>query len=115
MEDHAGLRTELRLLLETEADIQVVGEAATGTEAVQLARALRPDVVVIDLTLPGMNSLKATTRITHDLPGSKVFMLVVEDDEQYRCQMFRAGAVGYVLKKAVDTTLVAAIRTAVRG
>ena len=114
-DDHAVLRAGLRALLAAQGGLEVVGEAADGAEAVRLAQALRPDVVVMDIGMPGVNGIDATARIKRDLPAAKVLILSMHDDQGYLRQVLRAGASGYVLKKAADTELLAAIQAAARG
>ncbi len=114
-DDHAVLRAGLRALLAAQGDLEVVGEASDGAEAIRLTQALRPDVVVMDIGMPGVSGIDATARIKRDLPGAKVLILSMHDDRGYLRQVLRAGASGYVLKKAADTELLAAIRAAARG
>ncbi len=114
-DDHAVLRAGLRALLTVQGDLEVVGEASEGAEAIRLCQALRPDVVVMDISMPGVGGIEATARIKRDLPGTKVLILSMHDDRGYLRQVLRAGASGYVLKKAADTELLAAIRAAARG
>ena len=114
-DDHAVLRTGLRLLLSAQPDIEVVGEAADGGEAMAKARALRPDVVLMDLTMPGVGGLEATGRIKDESPGTKVLVLTMHDDPSYLRQLLKAGASGYVVKKSADVDLLLAIRAAHRG
>ena len=114
-DDHAVLRAGLRVLLSAQADLEVVGEAAEGAEALRLARSLKPDVVVMDIGMPGVSGIDATARIRRELPSTKVLILSMHDDQGYLRQALRAGASGYVLKKAADTELLAAIRAAARG
>lgn len=114
-DDHAVLRAGLRALLAAEGDLLVVGEASEGAEAIRLCQALRPDVVVMDIGMPGVSGIDATARIKRDLPGTKVLILSMHDDRGYLRQVLRVGASGYVLKKAADTELLAAIRAAARG
>jgi two-component system response regulator NreC len=114
-DDHAVLRTGLRLLLNAQPDIEVVGEAADGAEAMAKARALRPDVVLMDLTMPGIGGLEATGRIKDECPGIKVLVLTMHNDPSYLRQLLRAGASGYVLKKSADADVISAIHAAHRG
>jgi two-component system response regulator NreC len=114
-DDHAVLRTGLKLLLSAQPDIEVVGEAADGGEAMAKARALRPDVVLMDLTMPGIGGLEATGRIKDESPGIKVLVLTMHDDPSYLRQLLKAGASGYVVKKSADVDLLSAIRAAHRG
>lgn len=114
-DDHAVLRAGLRALLAAQGDLEVVGEAADGTEAIRLAQALHPDVVVMDIGMPGVSGIDATAKIKRELPAAKVLILSMHDDRGYLRQVLRAGASGYVLKKAADTELLAAIRAAARG
>ena len=113
-DDHAVLRSGLRLLLDAEPDIEVVGDCATGEEAVRAVVASPPDVVLMDISMPGGGGLAATERIRQQCRQVKVLVLTMHDDEGYLRQFLRAGASGYVLKKAADTELTAAIR-AVHG
>lgn len=114
-DDHAVLRTGLKLLLSAQPDIEVVGEAADGGEAMAKARALRPDVILMDLTMPGIGGSEATGRIKDESPGIKVLVLTMHDDPSYLRQLLNAGASGYVLKKSADADLLSAIRAAHRG
>ncbi|MBI4552825.1 MAG: response regulator transcription factor [Candidatus Latescibacteria bacterium] len=114
-DDHAVLRAGLRLLLNAEPDMTVVGEAATGAEAVELAKSLHPDVVLMDLKMPGLGGVEATRYLKREVLHVKVLILTMHDDEGYLRQALRAGASGYVLKKAADTDLVAALRAVYRG
>jgi len=114
-DDHTVLRSGLRALLSVHGDLEVVGEAAEGAEAIRLAQALKPDVVVMDIGMPGVSGIDATARIRRELPPTKVLILSMHDDQGYLRQALRAGAAGYVLKKAADTELLAAIRAAARG
>lgn len=115
VDDHTVLRSGLRALLSAQADLEVIGEAAEGGEALRLAQALTPDVVVMDIGMPGVGGIDATARIRRELPATKVLILSMHDDQGYLRQALRAGASGYVLKKAADTELLAAIRAAARG
>ena len=114
-DDHAMFREGIRLLLETRGGFEVVGEAATGKEAVALARSLRPDVVVMDIGMPGMNGLDATRLIQADNPGSRVLILTMHDTDEYFFSALDAGASGYVLKEAASNDLVNAIESVHRG
>ncbi len=114
-DDHTVLRAGLRALLSAQGDLEVVAEASDGAEAIRLTQALHPDVVVMDIGMPGVSGIDATARIKHDVPAVKVLILSMHDDRGYLHQVLRAGASGYVLKKAADTELLAAIRAAARG
>ena len=114
-DDHTVLRSGLRALLSAQADLEVAGEAADGAEALRLAQTIKPDVVVMDIGMPGVSGIDATARIRRELPATKVLILSMHDDQGYLRQALRAGASGYVLKKAADTELLAAIRAAARG
>lgn len=114
-DDHAVLRAGLRMLLNAEPDMEVVGEAGNGIEAVARAGELRPDIVLMDLAMPPLGGIAATEQITSELHGVRVLVLSMHDDESYLHQALRAGASGYVLKKAADSDLLAAIRAVYRG
>jgi two-component system response regulator NreC len=115
VDDHPVVRAGLRTLLSAQDDIEVVGEADDGRAAIARAIELQPDVVVMDITMKGMGGLEATQEITRRLPGTKVLVLTMHENEEYLRQMLEAGATGYVLKQAVDTELVVAIRAVQRG
>ncbi|MDQ6670182.1 MAG: response regulator transcription factor [Chloroflexota bacterium] len=109
-DDHTIVRQGVRLCLEAMGDIEVVAEAEDGQVAVQLAHQLRPDVAVVDLTMPRLNGVEAIRQIRRDLPDTEVVVLSVHDSEPYVVQALRAGAAGYVLKRNAATELAAAIR-----
>lgn len=115
VDDHAILRAGLRLLLASYSDIQVVGEAANGAEALSRVSELKPDVVVMDIAMPGVNGLVATRQILDAHPNTKIVILTQYDNKEYVLPLLKLGASGYVLKQAVDTDLVLAIRTVMRG
>jgi two-component system response regulator NreC len=110
-DDHAIVRQGLHSLLEKEPDIEVVGEAEDGREALELARELMPDVVVMDITMPNLNGVEATRLITHEFPKVKVIALSMHSDRTFVVSMLKAGASGYVLKECLSDELVEAIRT----
>jgi two-component system response regulator NreC len=114
-DDHTIVRQGVRLCLEAMGDIEVVAEAEDGQIAVQLANQLRPDVAVVDLTMPRLNGVEAIRQIRRDLPDTEVVVLSVHDSEPYVVQALRAGAAGYVLKRNAATELAAAIRAAHDG
>jgi two-component system response regulator NreC len=114
-DDHAVLRSGLRALLSLEPDMEVVGEASTGREAVETAEALKPDVVVMDISMPEMDGMEAAERIHRLGLPTHVVMLTVHAEDRYLFQTLRLGASGYVLKSSTDKDLTEAIRTAYRG
>lgn len=103
------------MILSTHPDIQVVGEASNGEQAVSLAQTLRPDVVVMDISMPGMNGIEATQQIRQRAAEVNVLALTMHEDDHYVFQLLKAGAAGYVLKRAAATDLVDAVRAAARG
>jgi two-component system, NarL family, response regulator NreC len=113
-DDHAVLRSGLRVLLDAQPDMEVIGEAADGAEAVREALSLRPDVVLMDVAMTGEGGLEATRRIREQAPEVKVLVLSMYDDESYLRRALEAGASGYALKRAADTELLSAIRAVVR-
>ena len=115
VDDHSLVRRGFRRMLEDEPDINVVGEAADGEEAVKLARSLKPRVIVMDCALPGINGLQATRQILQSAPETLVLMLSMHTEETWVRQALDAGARGYVLKNAMDLELGAAIRRIVNG
>jgi two-component system response regulator NreC len=114
-DDHAVLRAGLRMLLEAQSDMTVVGEAATGEEAVALVEDLRPDIVLLDLSMPGSGGLDVIRRIKVIHPEAAVLVLTMHDDASYLRRALEAGSAGYVLKRAADSDLVTAIRAVSRG
>ncbi len=114
-DDHPVLRRGLRALIEEEPDMEVVGEAGNGLEAVQLAERLRPDVVIMDISMPELDGLEATRRIRERSPSTYILILTVHAHERYLFPVLKAGASGYVRKTAADEELVEAIRVVARG
>lgn len=114
-DDHAIVREGVRMILSAHPDIQVVAEAATGHQALAMAQATRPDVVIMDISMPGMTGIEATAQIRQRLPEVNVIALTMHEDDHYVFQLLRAGAAGYVLKRAAATDLVDAVRAASRG
>jgi two-component system, NarL family, response regulator NreC len=115
VDDHAVVRSGIRLLLAQEEDIEPVGEAGTGREAIFQARSLRPDVVLMDVVMPGQSGLEVLPTLVHEHPDTKVLLLSMQDDPRYVREAFAAGARGYVLKEAADAEVVAAVREVARG
>jgi DNA-binding NarL/FixJ family response regulator len=114
-EDHGIVRSGLRLLLERQPDIEVVAEAADGAEARDLAVRERPDLAILDVKMPKLTGLQATREIKRQAPEVSVLILSMHDDERYLFEALKAGASGYVLKRAADTDLVDAVRAVARG
>lgn len=114
-DDHAVLRAGLRMLLEAEHDMSVVAEAADGREATARAEALQPDIILLDLTMPGLGGIEALPQIRRCVPDAQVLILTMHEDHAYLKQVLGAGAAGYVLKKAADIELLSAIRAVARG
>jgi DNA-binding NarL/FixJ family response regulator len=114
-EDHALVRSGFRVLLEELGDIEVVGEVADGREAVRFAVSRRPDLVLMDLTMPELNGLDATAEIAHQCPEVRVLVLSMHGDEEYVAQALKAGAAGYLLKGAGRVELELAVRAVARG
>lgn len=114
-DDHTIVRAGVRMLLESEPDMVVVGEALTGDEAVLLADELRPTVILMDIAMPTLNGLEATRRIKAALPDTRVLVLTMHRSDEYFFEMLKAGASGYVLKAADTDELLTAIRVVARG
>jgi two-component system response regulator NreC len=115
VDDHAMFRAGIKALLEADGKVAVVGEAASGDDAVDLVRALKPDVVVMDLSMPGSNGLEATRRIAALELDTSVLVLTVHAEEEYLVPVVEAGASGYLTKTSADTDLLEAIRVVARG
>jgi two-component system response regulator NreC len=114
-DDHLILREGIRLLLGKVPDIEVIGEAGEGGEAVAKVEQLVPDVVLMDVTMPGLNGLEATEQIKQKTPQVKVLILTMHETDQYLSRMLRAGASGYVVKTTTHSELISAIRVVHRG
>ena len=114
-DDHGIVRGGLRLLLDHQPDMEVVAEACDGVEAVEQALRVRPDLCVLDVSMPRMTGLQATVEIRSHAPEIAVLLLSMYDDERYLFEALQAGAAGYVLKREADTALVAAVRAVARG
>jgi len=114
-DDHAILRAGLRLLLDAQPDMQVVGETSDGLETLARAGELQPDVILLDLTMPNLGGLDALPLLKQRAPGIRVLILTMHDNEGYLRQALQSGAAGYVLKGAVDSELLNAIRAVARG
>jgi two-component system response regulator NreC len=115
VDDHAILRAGLRMLVNTQADMEVVSEAPDGEKAVQGVRDTRPDVTLLDLTMPQVGGMKALQEIARNCRETRVLVLTMHDDPAYLRSALAAGASGYLLKRAVDAELLAAIRAVHRG
>ncbi len=115
VDDHTLVRQGIRQLLDRETDIEVVEEAANAQEGVQKTREMRPDIVLMDVAMPGLSSFEAVRQIRKQSPGSKVLFLTMYDDEEYVMECMEAGAAGYVLKNAPIQQLIAAARDVYRG
>lgn len=114
-DDHGVVRKGLRFLLETEPDLEVVGEAADGKQAADLAAELEPDVVVMDVAMPRLNGIDATSLVVKRRPETGVIILSMYSDEQYLVRTLSAGARGYLLKDSAEADLVAAVRSVAGG
>lgn len=115
VDDHAVVRSGLRLLLDADPTLEVVGEAGDGRQAVFQNRALEPDVVVMDVVMPGESGIETTPRLLRERPQVKVLVLSMQDDPSYVREAFDAGASGYVLKEAADAEVVQAVREVAAG
>jgi two-component system response regulator NreC len=114
-DDHALVREGIRMILSKEPDFEVVGEASDGQQALNLVETLRPNVVVMDLSMPGMGGIEATQLLKVRHPQVAVLALTMHEDESFVFRLLRAGALGYVLKRAAAQDLVQAVRAAARG
>jgi two-component system response regulator NreC len=115
VDDHAVVRSGLRMLLENESDVKIVGEVGTAAEALQAASQLKPDVVLMDIGLPDMSGIEATRQLKKLFPDMAVVALTIHEDEEYFFKMLEAGACGYVPKRAAPDELLTAIRAAAMG
>ena len=115
VDDHTILRAGLKMMLNAQPDMDVVGEAHEGRQAIQEAQRLRPDIVLMDITMPDMNGIEATRQIKKILPDVKVLVLTMHENDEYVFQALRAGASGYILKEAADTDLISALRVVQNG
>jgi two-component system response regulator NreC len=115
VDDHAVVRSGLKLLLDSEEDIEVVGEAGNFQEAVFRTRSLKPDVILMDVVMPGASGIETTPAVLKEHTDARVLVLSMQDDPQYVREAFAAGASGYVLKEAADEEVVGAIREVASG
>lgn len=115
VDDHAVVRAGLKLLLDREDDIEVVGEAGSADEAVRAARQLEPDVVLLDVVMPGRSGIEAAPELLAAAPAARLLVLSMQDDPTYVREAFAAGAMGYVLKEAADAEVVTAVREVAAG
>ncbi len=115
VDDHALMRTGLRMMLETQDDLEIVGECETGHEAIRRAQELRPDIILMDIALPDILGIEATRCIKKDLPKTAVLALTMHENEEYFFEMLNAGASGYLPKKVAPTELLSAIRIIAGG
>jgi two-component system, NarL family, response regulator NreC len=114
-DDHTIVRSGVRLLLSAEPDIDVIGEALNGREALELVQALHPDVVLMDITMPEMDGLEATRQIKASFPDTQVLVLTMHRSDEYFFEMLKAGASGYILKGAKTSELINAVRVVSQG
>ena len=115
VDDHAVVRAALKVLLESEPDLEVVAEAGTADDAIRYVGAHRPDVLILDLNMPGRPSLEAIPDIRHASPDTRIVILTMRNEPAFARQALRAGVMGYVLKEAADSELVLAVRRAAEG
>src|SRR5205823_1311354 len=115
VDDHAVVRSGIKLLLEREDDLEVVGEAGNGKDAIFAVRALKPDVILLDVVMPGESGIDVLPSLLKESPQTKVLVLSMQDDPSYVREAFAAGASGYVLKEAADEEVVAAVREIADG
>jgi two-component system, NarL family, response regulator NreC len=115
VDDHAVVRSGIRLLLDREEDIEVVGDAGNARDAVFRARALKPDVILLDIVMPGESGIEVLPQLLKESPETKVLVLSMQDDPSYVREAFAAGASGYMLKEAADEEVVAAVREIAGG
>lgn len=114
-DDHMVLRSGLKLMLNAQADMEVVGEAGEGQETLELVSNLQPDVLLLDLSMPGLDGIQVLETVQVRFPTLKVLVLTMHDDEEYVKRVLSLGARGYILKRAADVELLAAIRTVFKG
>ena len=115
VDDHAVVRSGLRLLIDAEDDMETVGEGGTVRDAIFEARSANPDLILMDIVMPGESGLEGLPKLLHEHPDVKVLVLSMQDDPRYLREAFAAGASGYVLKEAADTEVVTAIREVAAG
>jgi DNA-binding NarL/FixJ family response regulator len=115
VDDHAIMRDGIRALLSVNDDIEVIGEASEGREAIKKMEQLKPDVIVMDIAMPGMDGMEATRQMVKGNPGVKVLILTQHDNKEYIISAIKAGAAGFVPKRALGSELVSAIRSVSRG
>lgn len=115
VDDHTVVRSGLRMLLENEPDVEIIGEAGSGFQAVEMVNELQPDIVLMDIGLPDLSGIEAASRIKEADPDTAVVALTIHEDEEYFFKMLEAGASGYVPKRAAPEELLTAIRAAARG
>src|ERR1700731_1228905 len=115
VDDHAVVRQGFKMILSAQADMEIVGEAGNGREAVELAEQLHPDVGVMDAAMPELNGIEATRRLVAAAPRARVLALSMHKDSVYVREILRAGARGYLLKDSIDSDLVNAVRPVARG
>jgi two-component system, NarL family, response regulator NreC len=114
-DDHAVLRDGLRLVINSQPDMTVVGEASNGRETIRKVRQLRPDILVLDVSMPDHNGVEATRELVRDCPGTKILALTVHESADYLTQLLTAGAAGFVVKRSAADVLLSAIRRVARG
>jgi two-component system, NarL family, response regulator NreC len=115
VDDHEIVRTGISMLLESEADMSIIGQASTGAQALEMASQLQPDVVIMDITLPDITGIEVTRQLKAQHPGIAVVALTIHEDHQYFFEMLQAGADGYVPKRAASEDLIKAIHAASKG
>src|SRR5215204_770185 len=114
-DDHAVVRQGFKLIINQEPDMEVVGDASDGADAVKLTQQLRPDIVIMDIAMPKLNGVEATRRIVENHPDSRVMILSMHKDAVYVRETLRSGAKGYLLKDSIDNDLLRAIRAVAQG